>query len=135
VKAPASPYDDGVHRAGDVVIINLLNALENRHTAGKRRPAVLIRRENGHWKTMGLTTNPRYLGGGERVAIPNPCEVGLRGPGYLWGNRLANVAAVDVDRCLGQVDDALANAIIDLVGLDPSDAAALHDAAKRGRQL
>ncbi len=134
MKASAPPYDDGIHRAGDVVIINLLNALENRHTTGKRRPAVLIRRENGHWKTMGLTTNPRYRDGGARVAIPNPCAVGLRGPGWLWGDRLASVAALDVEGRIGQVDDAMADAIIELAGLDAGDAAALQDAAKRGQQ-
>lgn len=130
MEAEASPYDDGVYRSGDVVIINLLNTLENRHTTGKRRPAVLIRRENGHWKTMGLTTNPRYLDGGARVAIPNPCAVGLRGPGWLWGNRLANVAALDVETYIGRVDDAMAESIIDLAGLEGDDAAALRDAAK-----
>lgn len=134
VKAPASPYDDGVYRSGDVVIINLLNAIENRQTTGKRRPAVLIRRENGHWKTMGLTTNPRYRDGGARVAIPDPRAVGLRRPGWLWGNRLSNVAALDVERCIGRVDEAMADSIIELAGLDDDAAAALQDAAKQGRQ-
>lgn len=134
MEAPASAYDDGIYRSGDVVIINLLNALENRQTTGKRRPAVLVRRENGHWRTMGLTTNPRYRDGGERVAIPNPGAVGLRGPGWLWGNRLANVAALDVERCVGRVDEAMAEAIIELAALEADDAVALQDAAKRGEQ-
>lgn len=122
-------HDDGHRSAGDVVIVNLLNALENRRTSGKRRPAVLIRRENGHWGTMGLTTNPRYQDGTPRVGIPDPQAVGLRGPGWLWGARLANVSVLDVDSRIGRVDIALAEAIIALSNLDAEDAAALRSAA------
>lgn len=122
-------HDDGQRCAGDVVIVNLLNALENRSTSGKRRPAVLIRRENGHWATMGLTTNPRYQGGGSRIAIPDPQAVGLRGPGWLWGARLANISVLDIEPRIGQVDEAMAEAIIALAQLDDDDATALRSAA------
>jgi len=124
-----SPYDDGPRRAGDVVIVNLLNALENRCTSGKRRPAVLIRRENGHWATMGLTTNPRYQDGTPRVGIPEPQAVGLRGPGWLWGGRLANISVLDIGPRIGQVDAPMAEAIIALAQLDADAAAALWVAA------
>lgn len=120
---------DDAPRPGDVVIINLLNALENRSAVGKRRPAVLIRRVNGHWVTMGLTTNPRYRDGTPRVQIPNPGAVGLRGPGWLWGSRLANVSALDVDRTIGHVDKALAEAVIDLARLAETDANILRRSA------
>jgi len=128
VHASNSSYDDGARRAGDVVIVNLLNALENRRTSGKRRPAVLIRRENGHWATMGLTTNPRYQDGTPRVGIPEPTAVGLRGPGWLWGGRLANISVLDIGPRIGQVDEAMAEAIIALTQLDDDDAAALRAA-------
>ena len=122
-------YDDGSRRAGDVVIINLLNALENRATKGKKRPAVLIRREGGHWATMGLTTNPRYTDGSSRVAIPHPSDVGLRGPGWLWGERLANVSTLDIGPRIGQVDQEMADAIIDLARLEDEAAVELRRAA------
>lgn len=122
-------YDDGARRAGDVVIINLLNALEDPNTKGKRRPAVLIRRQNGHWATMGLTTNPRYRDGTPRVSIPSPGGIGLRSPGWLWGNRLANVSVLDIGHRVGHVDRATAEAIVDLAQLDDDDAAALRLAA------
>lgn len=125
----SNSYDDGRRCAGDVVTVNLLNALENRRTSGKRRPAVLIRRENGHWATMGLTRNSRYQDGTPRIAIPDPQAVGLRGPGWLWGGRLANVSVLDIDTRIGQVDEALAEAIIALAQLDDDDAAALRVAA------
>lgn len=122
-------HHDGQRCAGDVVIVNLLNAIENRSTRGKRRPAVLIRRENGHWATMGLTTNPRYQGGGSRIAIPDPKAVGLRGPGWLWGRRLANISVLDIGPHIGQIDPAMAEAIIALAQLDEDDAAGLRVAA------
>lgn len=125
----SNPYDDGQRCAGDVVIVNLLNALENRSTSGKRRPAVLIRRENGHWATMGLTRNPRYQDGAPRIAIPDPQAVGLHGPGWLWGGRLANISVLDIETRIGQIDEAMAEAIIALAPLDDDDAAALRVAA------
>ena len=127
--AMTSPYDDGARCAGDIVIVNLLNALENPCSSGKRRPAVLIRRENGHWATMGLTTNPRYRDGAPRVGIPDPGVVGLRGPGWLWGSRLANISVLDIETRIGQVDEAMAEAIIALAQLDDDAAAALRVAA------
>lgn len=124
-----STHDDGIWRAGDVAIINLMNGLENPGASGKRRPAVLIRRDCGHWVVMGLTTNPSYRNATPRTAVPDPRSVGLRGAGWLWGNRLANVSVLDIDHHLGHVDAALAEAIISLADLDQADAAALRVAA------
>lgn len=124
-----SPYNDGVRRTGDVVIINLLNALENRMATSKYRPAVLIRRDAGHWVTMGLTTNRHYRDRTARTQVPDPAAIGLRGPGWLWGHRLANISAIDVHDRIGRVDGAMAEAIIELAHLDTLDAAALRLAA------
>jgi hypothetical protein len=79
---------------------------------------------------MGLTTNPRYRDGVERVAIPDPHAVGLRGRGWLWGDRLANVSVLDIGPRIGQVDVAMAEAIIALAHLDGTDAVALRRAAR-----
>lgn len=68
------------------------------------------------------------------MAIPNPRTVGLRGPGWLWGDRLANVAALDVEECVGGVDEAMAESIITLAGLEGDDATALRSAARREEQ-
>lgn len=121
-------YDDGAWRSGEIVLIRLWNANEDRGARGKVRPAVLVGRDDGHWKTMGLTTNPAYAGGAERVAVPNPQRVGLSGPGYLWGNRLASIGPLDIERHLGWVDVELAEAVILLADLDDRDAAALRSA-------
>jgi hypothetical protein len=129
----ATPHDDGQWRTGDVVIINLLNALENRRTSGKRRPAVLIRRENGHWATMGLTTNSRYQDGTARIPIPDPQAMGLRSSGWLWGDRLANISVLDIETRIGQVDEAMAEAIVELARLHDDDARALRIAARSSK--
>lgn len=74
---------------------------------------------------MGLTTNPRFRSGASRTEIPNPASVGLRGSGYLWGNRLTAISVMDVDRHLGWVDADLAAAIIVNTELATAEAAAL----------
>lgn len=119
------------NQAGEVVWINVLNAIENRFATGKERPAVLVRRDGGHWVTMGLTTRDKYLDGSPRQSIPNPRAVGLKGPGYLWGDRLTNVSAVDVGDHIGWVDEALAELIIRFARLGKLDASALRSAAAR----
>jgi hypothetical protein len=106
-------YEAGPYCAGNVVLASVFNALENRNSRGKVRPAVLIEENGGHWLVAGLTTRPRRQNGEPRVAIPNPFAVGLRGPGYLWGNRLHNVSKIDLDGTIGHADAALALLIAD----------------------
>lgn len=124
-RASTRAYD-----VGDVVWVQLLNGIENRNTTGKPRPAVLVE-DVGHWHAMGLTTLPRYQDGSPRVAVPNPLEVGLRGPGYLWGSRLARISRIDVLDRVGSVDLPLADAIIELTGLTGPVADSLRLAAQR----
>lgn len=114
---------------GDVVAVRLLNALENRKSEGKTRPAVLVKLEAGHWLAMGLTTRPIYADGSARTPIPNYAAVGLLGPGFLWGERLARISRIDVLDRFGTVDRDLAEAVIRLARLDDALAAALRDAA------
>lgn len=123
-------YDDGRFRVGDVVLAGVRNPIENRNSKGKYRPFVLVRRVDGHWRGMGLTTNSHYASGAPRVAIPEPLEVGLHGPGFLWGDHLTNVCALDIDRAIGKVTPALAEAVVLLAGLYGADAAALRAAAQ-----
>ncbi len=125
---PVTTRDDGNHRTGDVVLVNLFNALENRRATGKLRPAVLIRRDGGQWVVAGLTTNPRYSDGSPRVPAPDPAAIGLRCQGWLWGPRLARIATLDVHATIGRVDKAMAEAIIALSRLGADDAAALRAA-------
>ena len=117
---------------GELVWVRIFNSLENRSAKGKARPALLIDRDGGHWRTMGLTTNGTYRDGSPRVSIPNASQVGLRGPGFLWGDRFTSVAAIDVGDHIGWADAALVEAVIALAALDgdPADRlrrkAALH---------
>lgn len=122
-------YDDGSFRTGDIVVASVRNPFENPHSKGKNRPFVLVRRVDGHWCGMGLTSNPRYRTGAPRVAVPNPIAVGLRGPGFLWGDRLTGVSVFDIHGVFGVVDTALAEAVISLAHLGGADAAALREAA------
>lgn len=122
-------YDDGTFRAGDIVVAGVRNPIENRNSKGKNRPFVLVRRVDGHWCGMGLTTSSHYANGAPRVAIPDPAAAGLRGPGFLWGDRLTNVSVLDIHVVIGNVDPSLAEAVISLAGLGSMDAAALRRAA------
>lgn len=106
-------YESDPYCAGNVVLASVFNPLQNRNSQGKVRPVVLVEEDRGHWRVAGLTTSPRRQNGEPRVAIPNPFAVGLRGPGYLWGNRLHNVSKIDLDRTVGHADAALALRIAD----------------------
>jgi hypothetical protein len=106
-------YESDPYCAGNVALASVFNPLENRNSRGKVRPVVLVEEDGGHWRVAGLTTSPRRQNGEPRVAIPHPFAVGLRGPGYLWGNRLHNVSKIDLDRTIGDADAALALLIAD----------------------
>lgn len=114
---------------GEVVWVRIFNSLESRSSTGKFRPAVLVSRDGGLWATIGLTTNSTYRDGTARVPIPNPALVGLSGPGFLWGDRLTPVAAIDVGDHIGWADTALVEAVIPLVALDGDVAEPLRRSA------
>lgn len=116
---------------GEIRWVSISNGLENRSASGKWRPAVLVRHEGGHWLTMGLTTNSSHCDGTSRVPIPNPFAVGLRGRGFLWGDRLTRVSAIDLGDHIGWVDEALAERVIEAAGLDEEAAAPLRETARR----
>lgn len=122
-------YDDGTFRTGDIVVAGVRNPFENPNSKGKNRPFVLVKRVDGHWRGMGLTTNPHYANGAPRQAIPNPTAVGLQRPGFLWGDRLTNVCVLDIRGRLGVVEPSLAEAVISLAALDAEDSASLRRAA------
>jgi hypothetical protein len=99
---------------GELVWASIINGLENPTAAGKARPVILIESKGSAWRTMGLTTNPRYRDGSPRVAIPDPWAVGLRAPGWLWGDRLCWTAGIDIQNHIGWVDEALVFDVIEL---------------------
>ena len=112
---------------GELVLAECRNSLEDRAARGKYRPMVVIRREDGHLRALGLTTNPAFRSGTPRVAIPNPANVGLYKPGYLWGDRLTLIYVGDVEKHLGMADRALVKAILSNVHLDEADKQALDE--------
>lgn len=99
-------------RPGDLVIARVYNALENPRSRGKARPIVLVEENCGHWSFAGLTTKAHRRDGSLRQAVPNPLAVGLRKPGYLWGNRLHNVCKLDIDFCIGEASLEFARLIV-----------------------
>lgn len=117
---------------GEIVWAGVRNPFENRRSQGKMRPVVLVERDGGHFRTMGLTTNETYRDGSPRTPIPDPAAVGLRGRGYLWGDRLTNVSAIDIGDHIGWVDAALAEAIVSQAQDLGADAARRLLAAARG---
>lgn len=72
-----------------------------------------------------MTTRATYQDGHPRTRIPVPGAVGLRRPGYLWGDRLTGISVMDVDGHVGWVDAGLAAAVIVQAELGAGDAAAL----------
>ena len=132
VRYESRRYSDGTYHAGDLVIADVRNPFENPHSRSKHRPLVLVCRIDGHWCGMGLTTNPRHVDGAPRVAVPHPAAVGLRGAGYLWGDRLTSVSVLDIGRVIGRVDLPLANAVLNLAGLKGETVTKLHLAARGG---
>jgi hypothetical protein len=102
---------------GELVWANIINGLENSRATGKARPVVLIEARGSAWKTMGLTTNPRYRDGSPRIAIPDPMAVGLKGQGWLWSDKLPWTAGIDIEDHIGWVDEGLAFEIIELADI------------------
>jgi hypothetical protein len=102
---------------GELVWARIINGLENPGATGKFRPVILIEARGSQWHTMGLTTNPCYRDGSPRVGIPDPEAVGLERPGWLWGERLAWSATLDITDHIGWVEEALALEVIELAGL------------------
>ena len=132
-------YDAGSSRRpaelapGELVWANIINGLENRTATGKARPVILIEPKGAAWKTMGLTTNPRYRDGSPRVAISDPGAVGLKAPGWLWGDRLCWSSRIDVQDHIGWIDEALAFDVIELADLGGTTAQMLLAAAYEHR--
>lgn len=114
---------------GELVVAAVRNPIENRYSSGKPRPAVIVDRVDGHYRTMGLTSKGTYKNGAPRVPVPDPATVGLRGPGYLWGDHLTNVSVLDIGNHIGWVDSRLAEAIIQLAELPETLAELLRAAA------
>lgn len=107
-----SPAPEGF-RPGDLAIARVYNPLESARSTGKARPIVLVEEEGGHWSFAGLTTKAHRSDGSPRQAVPNPLAIGLRGPGYLWGNRLHNVCKLDIGSWIGEADLDLARLVVD----------------------
>lgn len=110
---------------GEVVTALVANPLENPLARGKTRPVVLVRRDGCRWFVMGLTTLPAYGSGAPRTQVPHPDVVGLRGPGFLWGERLTSISVIDIDRHIGWVDADLAATVIVQAKLGAREAAGL----------
>lgn len=94
---------DGYNRAGQIVLVNLINGIEDRQAVGKWRPAILLRREGGQWLVLGLTTKAFYANGAPRVQLPHRPGCGLRRPSFFWSSRPARISALDVGEIIGEV--------------------------------
>lgn len=119
------------NRIGELAWASVRNPLENRASVGKDRPVVILDREAGHYRTMGLTTRSHYQDGGRRVSVPDPTRVGLSGPGFLWSDKVTNVSVVDIGDHIGWASPELAEAVITLAGLEGEAAERFREAARR----
>jgi hypothetical protein len=105
------PPANAPYAPGEVILMNFYNALEDRNSRGKVRPAVLVERQGGQWLAVGLTTKSTYANGAPRTPVPNYQSVGLKGPGFLWTGKLDHVSALDIVAHLGWIDRDLIEAI------------------------
>ncbi len=106
---------------GEVVRVNILNAIENRSAHGKERPGLLVAEGHGHWWVLGLTTQPVYKSGetaGEsRQPVRDPERYGLTRPSFMWSSRLARVSSIDITEHFGYADQDLVEDVIAFAGL------------------
>lgn len=109
------PQPDAYGESGEVVTVTVHHPLEDPQAAGKRRPAILLDRPGPRWRIMGLTTKPSYANGQPRLAITDPRALGLDRDGYLWGAPTF-VAASDLHRHIGWVDELTAQQLVNLPG-------------------
>jgi hypothetical protein len=121
---------------GELVWASIINGLEDRSATGKFRPVVLVEARGSQWRTMGLTTKPRYRDGSARAPIPDHRRVGLMRPGWLWGDRLSWAAALDITDHIGWADEPLAREVIGLAGLfGPAAERLIQEARRRHPQM
>jgi hypothetical protein len=111
---------DDTHKPGRVFWVNIMNPLEDEHSQGKLRPAVLVSQLGDHWRVMGLTRKSTYMSGEHRRAIPNYATVGLSGPGFIWGRRLTRVTADSIHGLIGSANHQLIEEIVDIARDDLS---------------
>lgn len=115
---------------GELVWARIINGLENPNATGKARPVILIEARGSAWRTMGLTTNPRYRDGSPRIPIPHSGAVGLKLPGWLWSERLCWLSGIDIESHIGWVDEALASVVVRLAVLSEPTTLALVATAR-----
>jgi len=116
---------------GEIIWARVFHHVNNPADLGRIRPAILIEPEGSFWQAVSLTSNPRYRDGNPRLAVPDARAVGLRSPGWLWSRNLGLVSDLDIQEHIGWVDHGLAEAVIDLVGLEGASAHGLLCAADR----
>ena len=106
---------------GEVVWANCWNSLENPRATGKFRPAVLLRRDLGHFRLIGLTTNPKFRDGKKRIEIPDPAALGLQRPGFIWSDSVTNISASDIGGHIGWVNQEFVELVLRWVRLSADD--------------
>lgn len=121
---------------GEVVRINLLNALEDPFARGKERPALLVAPANGQWWVLGLTSKSTYKtgksAGQPRHAIVNPERYGLSRPSFIYSDRLARISRIDIGDHFGFADVDLVEDVIGFTGMYGAWASGLRAAVGLG---
>lgn len=115
---------------GEVVWADCRHHLADRFGGqSKFRPMILVRRIDGHWLVVGLTTQPFYSNGMPRTAVSEPRWAGLRsGPSYFWSENMVTISALDVGGHIGWAHPAMVEQIEEAVRLNATDRASLRQA-------
>lgn len=121
---------------GEIVRINLFNAIEDPFARGKGRPALLVAPAGGQWWALGLTSKPTYKTGASagrpRHAITNPQRYGLSGPSFIYSDRLARISRIDIGDHFGFADSDLVEDVIAFTGIYGAWASGLRAAVRLG---
>lgn len=111
------------------------NHVQDSHRVSRNRSRPERRRHGLHHRRCRseVPTNPRlttetsYADGTPRVPVPGWANIGLNGPGSLWGNKITRIPALtDIGLHIGWADHDLIETVLAYVTMSPMDRFALR---------
>lgn len=114
---------------GMIAWADVRNPKENPLCRGKRRPCIVVERQQGQVWIVGLTTETHFRNGLPRVPVPTLPHLGLTRRSHLWGDALTRVSALDIEDHIGWVTPHLAELACEHVKMTVQQAESLRQAA------
>jgi hypothetical protein len=103
---------------GEVVIANLLNAIEDRQASGKERPVIIVKApKDGCLTVIGLTSKGVTRRGERRLPIATCGGGWLRGASFVFSSRPVRISRHDIYEHLGWIDEETQKMMTDKLGI------------------